>query len=298
MRDKLFLSKLLVSYSLGLVSRKELESHIFKFILDSHHEFRPYNWNDEEYVDFVCALYPRISRAIDNYRETGSSFEAYIASLVRWGIKESRSRNMERHIVEYACWEAKTRDEAAVQEEEDVYNDPEPAFGEVANPRQVLVLLLKSYNYMSQDFLERASPALNIDQEKLKDLIDRLRELRLKRDENIRALQERIYTQFYRCIVIEKKLKNTVPNSGRHEKLQNRLIRGRLRLQSMRKRLSRMKTAASNRQVAQILESAKGTIDAHLFGVKGKYEEQTGEEKNEKGGEHKGGGSNAADLRE
>jgi hypothetical protein len=297
MRDKLSLSKLLTHYSLGLAGRKELESHIVKFILENRHEFCPYNWNDEEYMDFVCALYPRISRAIDNYRETGASFEAYIASLVRWGIKESRSRKMERHIVEYACWEAKSRDEAAVQEEEDMYTEPEPAFGEVTNPRQVLVLLLKSYNYMSQDFLERASPALNIDQEKLKDLIDRLRELRLKRDENIRALQERIHTQFYRCIVFEKKLKNTVPDSGLHEKLRNRLIRGRLRLQSMRNRLAKMKTAASNRQVAQILESAKGTIDAHLFNVKGKLGEQAGEGDPKKRDEHKGGGPDAAEHR-
>jgi hypothetical protein len=293
MRDKLPLSKLFARYSLGLVGRKELESHIFKFILDSHHEFRPYNWSYEEYVDFVCALYPRISRAIDNYRETGSSLEAYIASLVRWGIRESRSRNVERHIVEYACWEAKARDEAAVHEDEDIYNDPAPAFREVVNPRQVLVLLLKSYNYMSQDFLERASPALNMSQEKLKNLIDRLRELRLQRDENIRALQERVYTQFYRCIVFEKKLKNAVPDSERYEKLQNRLIRGRRRLQSMRNRLSKMKTVASNRQVAQILESAKGTIDAHLFDAKEKWGEQAGEG----GGEHTDGGSNATGLR-
>ncbi|MDR3123251.1 MAG: hypothetical protein LBU16_05685 [Treponema sp.] len=270
MRDNLLLSKLLTRYSLGLISRKELESHVFKFVLGNQQEFRPYRWTEEEYVDFVCAFYPRISRAIDNYRETGASFDAYIGSLVRWGIKETRSRKMDRHIVEYACWEAKALDEAAVQEEEDVYSEPEPAFGEVSNPRQVLVLLLKSYHYMSPDFLERASPALNIDKEKLKDLVDGLRGLRLKREEHIKALQERIYTQFYRCIVFEKKLRNVVPNSVRYERLWNRLNRGRTRLQSMRNRLAKMKTGASNRQVAQVLESAKGTIDAHLFTVKGK----------------------------
>jgi hypothetical protein len=157
--------------------------------------------------------------------------------------------------------------------------------------------MLKSYNYMSQDFLERASPALNMGQEELKNLIDRLRELRLRRDENIRALRERIYTQFYRCIVLEKKLKNTVSDSDRHDKLQNRLIRGRLRLQSMRKRLSRMKTAASNREVAQILESAKGTIDAHLFDAKEKWGEQAGEAEGGEGGKHKDREPNAARLR-
>jgi hypothetical protein len=280
MGDNLPLSKLMTRYSLGLISRKELESHVFKFVMDNHKEFRPYKWTEEDYRDFVCSFYPRLSRAIDNYRETGSSFDVYLRSLVLWGIRETRARKMDRHIAEYACWEAKARDEAAVQETEEVYNEPEPAFGEVINPRQVLVLLLKSYHYMSQDFLERISPALNMDVEKIKDLIDGLRELRLKREEDIRALQERIYTQFYRCIVFEKKLKSAVQDSARHEKLQICLIRGRKRLQSMRKRLAKMKTAASNRQVAQVLETAKGTIDAHLFNFKVKPGRYTGMEKN------------------
>jgi hypothetical protein len=291
MREKSPLSKLLTRYSLGLISRKDLESHIFKFVLDNRQEFRPRGWDDDDYMDFMCAFYPRLSHAIDNYQETGSSFDAYIASLVRWGIKETRNRQMDRRIVEYACWEAKSLDEAAVQEEEDVYSEPEPAFGEVDNPRQVLVLLLKSYHYMSMDFLERISPALNIDKEKLKDLIDGLRELRLKREETIRALQERIYTQFYRCMIFEKKLKHTASDSGRYERLWNRLIRTRKRLQSMRSRLAKMKTAASNRQVAQILESAKGTIDAHLFTLKGKQEncEEEHEDRDKPEGEHNNG---------
>jgi hypothetical protein len=211
MRDNLPLSKLLTRYSLGLISKKELESHIFKFALDNCQEFRPYKWNDEEYMDFVCALYPRISRAIDNYQDTGASFDAYIASLVRWGIRERRSREADRHVVEYTCWEAKALDEAAVHEEEEVYSEPEPAFDKVSNPRQVLVLLLKSYQYMSPDLLERISPALDMDKEKLGELIDGLRKLRLEREERIKTFQERIYSQFYRCIVLEKKPRTAVP---------------------------------------------------------------------------------------
>jgi hypothetical protein len=261
---------LLTRYSLGLISRKELEGRIFQFILDRPQEFRPFKWNLDEYTDFVCAFYPQIRRAIDHYRDTGASFDAYIASLVRWGIKETRSRETDRHIMEYACWEAKAQDEAAVHEEEEMYIEPEPAFEKVSNPRQVLVLLLKSYRYMSPDFLERISPALDIEKEKLGDLIEGLRDIRLQREEHIRAMQERIYTQYYRCIVFEKKLRGSAPNSARREKLLKRLARGRKRLQSMRDRLAGMKTGASNRQVAEVLQSAKGTIDAHLFTVKGK----------------------------
>jgi DNA-binding CsgD family transcriptional regulator len=292
MREILPLSTLLTRYSLGLITRKELEGRIFQFILDNPQEFRPFKWNLEEYTDFVCAFYPRISRAIDHYRDTGASFDAYIATLVRWGIKETRSRETDRHIMEYACWEAKALDEAAVHEEEEMYIEPEPAFEKVPNPRQVLVLLLKSYRYMSPDFLERISPALDIEKEKLSELIDGLQEIRLHREEHIRAMQERIYTQYYRCMVFEKKLKGAAPNSARREKLLSRLARGRKRLKSMRERLARMKTGASNRQVAEVLEAAKGTIDAHLSNVKGKLEDRSFEDVYEDDDEYEDGQNN------
>jgi DNA-binding CsgD family transcriptional regulator len=41
----------------------------------------------------------------------------------------------------------------------------------------------------------------------------------------------------------------------------------------MRERLAGMKTGASNRQVAEILDSKKGTIDAHLAAVKAKWKQ-------------------------
>jgi hypothetical protein len=62
----------------------------------------------------------------------------------------------------------------------------------------------------------------------------------------------------------------------------------------MRDRLAKMKTGASNRQVAQVLESAKGTIDAHLFTVKGKLGELPDKDRNKEGEEQRDGHNNAA----
>jgi hypothetical protein len=269
MQEELPLTKLMHQHSLGLISRKDLEGHIFQFLLDNYQQLHPYGWSKDDYMDYVCAFYPRISSAIDNYRDQGATFDAYINSLVHWGSREHRTRETDHRLAEYACWKARALDEAAVHEEEDVYMEPEPAYGEVDNPRQILVLLLKSYHYMSPDFLERVSPALNIDKEKLAILVDELRKLRLRREEKIMELQERIHSQFYRCIVFQKKLKMLSPNSIRYEKMRQCLVRGQKRLAAMRRRMAGMKTQASNRQVAQILETSKGTVDAQLAAIKG-----------------------------
>ncbi|GHT84551.1 hypothetical protein FACS1894137_07740 [Spirochaetia bacterium] len=275
------LTALLNRYSLGAISKKELEAQIYQFILDNYQQFHPYGWNKDDYMDYICSLYSRISAAIENYRDTGASFDAYINSLVRWCAKEYRAREADHYTAEYACWKARAQDDAACAEEETVYPEPKPGFDSVKNPRQILVLLLKSYHYMSPDFLERIAPALNMDAKKLGELVEALRKLRSEQEEEIRGLQERIHSQFYRCIIFEKKLKKAPANSGRHEDLQQCLVRGQKRLASMRERLAGMKAGASNRQVAEILESKKGTIDAHLAAIKAKrkqYDEGTAKE--------------------
>jgi hypothetical protein len=279
------LSKLLYRYFRGQISRKDLEGRIFQYIKDNYEHFRPYNFTHDDYMDYLCWLYPRMSRAIDHYHDQGASFDAYMNALVHWSIREYRTIETEHHIAEYACWKATALDEAAVSEEEPQYMESEPAFGSVSNPRQMLILLLKSYHYMSPDFLERAAPALGLTGEKLSQLIEQLRILRLSREEEIRALQERIYSQFYRCLIFEKKILASSPYSNRHERMKRRLSRARKRLNSMRKRLAGMKTGASNRQVAEILNAAKGTIDAQLHAVKGKYDKPDEGEDDEEGNE-------------
>jgi hypothetical protein len=102
-------------------------------------------------------------------------------------------------------------------------------------------------------------------------MVGELRRTRLERDEKIREYRERTYGQFYRCLAIKKKLMDSAPHSAEYDMLKLRLSRGWRRLESMRRRLAGMKTGASNRQVAEVLESAKGTVDAHLSMVKAKW---------------------------
>jgi hypothetical protein len=266
-QNSLFLTKLLEQYYSGTLNKKALEGRIFQFIQDRFEQFHLYNWNKDDFTDFLCWLYPRISRAIDNYRNTGSSFDAYITAIIRWSAKEYHALERDHRMVEYTCWKAKAM-EMAVCDDEPAYLESKPVFKPISNPRQALVLLLKSYHFVSEDFLTRAAPAIGIPKEKLGQLIETLRKRRIQREEEIRELQERIFSQYYRCMTFEKKMRTAPEGSARVEKMRQCLVRGRKRLESMRRRLTAIKTEASNRQVADVLGVPKGTIDANLHAVK------------------------------
>jgi hypothetical protein len=254
-------------YRENLMTKKELEAFIFVYLQKHLSWFKLDRLSRDTCSDFISWLYPRISSAIDRYQEKGSSFDAYMGALVRLSVKEYSQRQKDHRIIEKALWNAKA-EELFCEEEEPDYFEPKKQFDSVTNPRQVLVLLLKSYYYLSEDFLERIAPAVGIEKDKLIRLVDELRKKRLAREEAIRGLQERVHCQFYRCLAFEKRMNADSPHTAHGIQMKKSLDLARKRLSSMRKRLSRMRLEASNRQVAELLNIAKGTVDSNLFEVK------------------------------
>ncbi|MDR2394440.1 MAG: hypothetical protein LBD93_09855 [Treponema sp.] len=270
MQEIVSLSGLLQQYSQGDLPKKDFEGHIFTFILENRRRFHLFAWDKDTCVDFLCWFYPRMSRAITSYKDTGASFEAYIASLVYWSAREYRSRQADHDLTEHAFWEARAED-MNPSENEPAYLEPFSAIKPVSNPRQILILLLKTYCFVSEDHISRIAPAIGIEKAQLQKLIDELRNRRLERDEARRGLLERVECQYYRCIVFRKKLETALEGSVHYEKIKGQMERAQIRYNGMRKRLAAMNHYATNREVAEVLGIPKGTVDSSLYAIKQKY---------------------------
>ncbi|MDR1029987.1 MAG: hypothetical protein LBL76_03840 [Treponema sp.] len=269
MQELVYLSELLNQYTQGELAKKEFEGRIFTFILKNHHRFHLFDWDKDTCADFLSWFYPRMSRAIDTYKDIGASFEAYIGSLVYWSAREYRSRQAAHDLTEYAFWEARAED-MNFCESDPVYLEPLPAIKPVSNPRQILILLLKTYCFLSDDHISRIAPAIGIEKAQLRHLIDELRKRRLERDEERRGLNERTQCQYYRCIVFEKKLEAALEGSIQYEKIKGQMERAKTRYKTMRKRLASMSHYATNREIAEVLGIPKGTVDSSLYAIKRK----------------------------
>jgi uncharacterized protein with von Willebrand factor type A (vWA) domain len=249
------------------LSKKDFEGCIFEYILKNPQRFYLFNWREDKRIDYLCWLYPRLSKAIDAYRDIGSSFEAYIGSLVHWSAREYRSQEANHEVTEYACWKARA-EESELGEDEAPYLESEKRPRE--NPRHILVLLLKSYALVSDDFLEHIAKSIGMKAERLKALVSRIKEKRARRDEEIRWLRECIYSQYYRCISFEERLDAEAKGTARYEELEGKVERAKERMGRMRRRLASARTDASNRQVAEVLGIPKGTVDSNLHAIKRK----------------------------
>jgi hypothetical protein len=194
--------------------------------------------------------------------------------------REYRVRKTTKNFIEYSAWGAQINDLYAHEEspvyfsekKDDVFPELIAIQGKRKDTRRILALVLKCYYYVSDDLLDKIASKIKIDKDELRKMIENMRKLRQKKDDAIYLMKERIYGQYYRCIVYEKRLSLVQENTGAYSKMKLRLEKARLRLEKMRRRLSKIRTDATNKQVAEIIGVKKGTVDASLYKLKAKLE--------------------------
>jgi DNA-directed RNA polymerase specialized sigma24 family protein len=305
------LSELRSDYVGGRIERKTLEGLIFQYLLNSFDRYNLFRGEREKWGDFVGWLYPRLSRAIDYYKENGASFDTYISTIVQWSSKEYKIREAEHRTTEYACWLARAEEmqtcclepeyvpevlpgDMLGEKAEPVYPEYEKTFGEYTSseksterikaciaqtkitPRQILLLVLKSYYFITDDFLCRIAEITGIKKNELRDMIDKLHAMREKREATIRELQDRIHSQYYRCLAFQKRLAAACAGTAKYAKLTNYVNKAWKRFFAMRKRLSGIRVDATNKQIALLLNIPKGTVDSALHNAREKWNSKIG----------------------
>jgi len=265
-------------YAAGLLKKGSFEVAIFRIIKKNMRHLGLTGWNREERDDFISSLYPRISRAIDKYRETGSTFEIYINTLVRLTAKEYCMNAARNYVKETAAWLAQVPN-MYVSEDETEYDDYSGAETENAdkpvklkNPRQLLILILKCCNYVTEDFLEKVSPQLGIKPETLNTMIDRLKKQREERITEFSLMREKAGNQLYRIIFYQKELEALAEDTVITQRLKKRLEHGRIRLKRMRRRIARVRLDPTNLQIAKLLGLSKSTVDNVLYILRSRAE--------------------------
>ncbi|MCL2243098.1 MAG: hypothetical protein FWC03_01360 [Treponema sp.] len=278
--DQHYLNNLYSEYTEKLINRCEFEGLVYQYLLNNQEKTSLSNWETDDYKDYLSWIYTRLHNTIDSYQDTGSSFDAYIGSVIHHTAREYRVKLITNSVIEYAAWSVQVPD-MYVYDDTPSYSCEKqentlPRIFEYRgrkNPKQLLALILKCYYYVSDDFINRAAGCTGIDGEKLKEMINKLRVIRRKKDDAIYYMKERIHCQYYRCIVYEKRLSYVPENTSTYIRLKYRLEKARKRLESMRKRITGVRTDATNREVADIIGISKGAVDASLHRLKNKWRE-------------------------
>ena len=263
------LSDLYQEYVICKLSKKDFIGKVFLYLLDNQERFHIFGGNGDYWNEYLSWLYPRLARSVELYRDLGSSFDAYITSLVHSAAKEYRRRETDHNITENICWQARAEEMIISENEPEYTNDRKDIYlPKDVSPRQILLLLLKSYFFVSDEFVDRVAKTIGMEFEEIQRMIDELRKRRAAKDTEILELRERIHCQHYRCLTYQKRLTGVLPGTVYYEKLSSRFERARKRFYAMKKRLGGMRMGASNRMIADIMGIPRGTVDSGLFAIR------------------------------
>jgi len=267
------LSDLHQRYLSGHLNRKDFECLLFLNLLKSHERYRIIEPDLNCWNDFLSWLFPRLQRSIDLYRDIGLSFDSYINGLIYKASKEYHVRENDHCLVEHVCWKEQSHEMEVCE-----YN---PDYGEEycgdnsilrkIKPKHILILLLKNYHFVSDEYVRHISLALGFKSDAVFGMIDKLRLLCSDKEVKIESLRSRLYCQHYRCLAYQQRLKSAEQGSFYREKLKCRCERAKKRFLSMKKRLSNMRHDAPNWMIASVLGIPKGTVDSGLFALKRRF---------------------------
>jgi hypothetical protein len=279
------INKLYSNYSKGKISREAFEGGIYDFFTYNQEKTCLCHWQRDEYEDYLSWFYPRLHKAVDSYVDIGSSFEAFLHKYVLTSSKEYRINLTIRKVTEYSTWSARVPELYVYEEPPDYLHENAGAQERITrliteqsgrkNTRRLLALVLKCYYYVSDDFLDSIAPKMGIDKKELVSMVKKMRDIRREKDDRIYLMKERLYCQYYRCLVYEKRL--TLANDDAHvsDALKIKAEKSRQRLESMRKRLLTIRVEATNRQVAEVIGIKKGTVDSSLHTLKIKWKKMS-----------------------
>lgn len=279
------LNKLYQNFASGGLEKQQFEGLVFRNILKNYSKFGILEKNPESASDFLSWIYPRLSNALSRYKPVPeATFDTYVNAVIRMIYREYKVTEFRRQMTEFSYWSERAHEYNDDNEEglncaeightgaccPNILKILKKTCRGVPTPRQALILVLKSYYFVSDDYAAKVAPFLECKKEDLDKMLNELRALRQKKDVHIKKLREQCYSQYYRCLSFENRLVAMEKGSAGYDRLHDIFKRNWLRLFRMRYRLKRMRIEATNMQVAKVMGVAKGTVDASMSLVKRK----------------------------
>jgi hypothetical protein len=135
--------------------------------------------------------------------------------------------------------------------------------------RRFLLLLLKNMQLLDARELEAGSLLCNCPADELARLTTRLKEKLARKEKRLAALRSRRNRAFVKLSLLEEEL-SAAAAAAEKQRLRAGIARARATLRLAQQRLARTPRCPTNRDLAEVLNLPKGTVDTSLFWLKKK----------------------------
>ena len=231
---------------------------------------KKFQLDPDEASNFFCDFYPKIHKLIMQFENRGYPFEAYLYTTLRWQVlsykKKLGRERLERQLFTFEpFWD--------VHQEEPLYSEYSPSHLPTGSHnsfttfrKRLIYVALRESEYLDHSLIEAIVQYTHIDRRWFLNCVMALR--RKVEDRKQRLEKARLYhnTCFYRYYIIQLQIQNC--NSPAQARLYHReLLKVRRRLHRVSLQLQKMHVHPTNREIAEVLNIPKGSIDSGIYYV-------------------------------
>jgi hypothetical protein len=232
--------------------------------------------DEDDCGEFYLYFYPRLLRTLSRFQDRGKPFEWYFNSVLSW------------HYKMYCAWKRKERIRWAVARQAMFWDLPDPApvgrentqvqeksINIIALDRfnrsrvstcrkRILYLALKNARHLDDAAVSWISAVTGIEEDHLIGMVERLRRNLYKRELRLHKLYRRQNKIFTKIFLLQQNLAWEFDPVAKAE-IALSLCDLRRRLRNLQQAVRRVRLHPSNREIAELLQVPKGTVDTSLY---------------------------------
>lgn len=246
-----------------------------------------YKMDDDERGDFFCVYYPKIQNLITQFNYYGTPFEMYLKVSLKWNIKsfrtsKSRYRSIQKAIYKEPFYLVPHENDFTEDINTDLHISEHAREAlEIVGTKEILTDTVKKrllYIYLIEaDFLDERIKEriirmtgykkrwIETCSEKLKKRVD----IRLNR---INQIKNRRNSAFFDFHLLQEKY-SFEENRNKKEELENQIKSLRKKINSMNREISNAIVRPTHKDLADVLQIPKGSIDSGIFYIKNSFKE-------------------------
>lgn len=244
-----------------------------------------YKMNDDERGDFFCVYFPKIANLIKQFEYYGTPFEIYLKVSINWNIKAFRTSKSKYRSIQKAIHKEPF---CLVSREEDFTEITKTVFQisksarealQIEGTKEILTDTVKKrllYIYLIEaDFLDEnireeivkitgyKKKWVEACSEKLKNRVD-------KRLNRIKQIENRRNSAFFNFHLLQEQF-SFAANEEEKEVLNDRITKLRKKIIHMNRNISNAIVRPTHKDLADILQIPKGSIDSGIFYIKNSF---------------------------
>lgn len=231
---------------------------------------KKFQLDPDEAGNFFCDFYPKIRKLIMQFNYRGHPFEAYLYITLKWQVlsykKKLHRERLERQIFTYeSFWD--------VHQNEPEYSEPIAPYVPrgIHNSfpifkKRLIYVAFRESEYLNNELMEEIVGFTNVDRRWFINCIMALRKKVEQRKHRLERVRVYHNSCFYRYYILQLKIQNcTTPTKEQYYRDELKKLHKRLRKVS--RQLRHMHIHPTNREIAEVLNIPKGSIDSGIYYV-------------------------------